>query len=54
LGVEYRPIESLLFRGKYGTAFKAPTLADQFQGLSGFYSTTTDYYNCGLLGFDPG
>ena len=54
LGIEYRPIESLLFRGKYGTAFKAPTLADQFQGISGFYSTTTDYYNCALLGFDPG
>lgn len=54
LGVEYRPIESLLFRGKYGTAFKAPTLADQFQGLSGFYSSTIDYYNCALLGFDPG
>ena len=54
LGIEYRPIESLLFRGKYGTAFKAPTLSDQFQGLSGFYSTTTDYYNCGLLGYDVG
>lgn len=54
LGIEYRPIESLLFRGKYGTAFKAPTLADQFQGISGFYSTSTDYYNCALLGFDPG
>lgn len=54
LGVEYRPIESLLFRGKYGTAFKAPTLADQFQGLSGFYSVTTDYYNCALLGYDVG
>ncbi|HSD16291.1 MAG TPA: TonB-dependent receptor [Thermomonas sp.] len=54
LGLEYRPIESLLFRGKYGTAFKAPTLSDQFQGISGFYSTTTDYYSCGLLGFDPG
>ncbi len=54
MGIEYRPIESLLFRGKYGTAFKAPTLADQFQGLSGFYSTTTDYYNCALLGFDVG
>jgi outer membrane receptor protein involved in Fe transport len=53
LGLEYRPLESLLFRGKYGTAFKAPTLADQFQGLSGFYSFTTDYYNCSLLGFDP-
>ena len=54
MGLEYRPIESLLFRGKYGTAFKAPTLADQFQGISGFYNTTTDYYNCALLGFDPG
>ena len=54
LGIEYRPIESLLFRGKYGTAFKAPTLADQFQGLSGFYSSTVDYYNCALLGFDVG
>ena len=54
MGIEYRPVESLLLRGKYGTAFKAPTLADQFQGTSGFYSTTTDYYNCALLGFDAG
>lgn len=54
LGIEYRPIESLLIRGKYGTAFKAPTLADQFQGISGFYGTAIDYYNCALLGFDPG
>ena len=53
LGIEYRPIESLLLRGKYGTAFRAPTLADQFQGLSGFYSQTTDYLNCYRLGFDP-
>lgn len=54
LGLEYRPIETLLLRGKYGTAFKAPTLADTFQAESGFYSTVTDYYNCQLLGFDPG
>ncbi|WP_240098745.1 TonB-dependent receptor plug domain-containing protein [Thermomonas flagellata] len=54
LGLEFRPVESLLFRGKYGTAFKAPTLADQFQGVSGFYSFTTDYYNCALLGYDAG
>jgi iron complex outermembrane recepter protein len=53
LGLEFRPIESLLFRGKYGTAFKAPTLADQFQSLSGFYSFVTDYYQCQLRGFDP-
>lgn len=54
LGVEFRPFESLMLRGKYGTAFKAPTLADQFQGKSGFYSNTVDYYNCAKLGFDPG
>jgi len=54
VGVEFRPFESLLFRGKYGTAFKAPTLADQFQGKSGFYDFTTDYYNCALLGYDAG
>lgn len=54
LGVEYRPFESLLFRGKYGTAFKAPTLSDLFQGESGYYSTVTDYYNCQLLGYGPG
>jgi outer membrane receptor protein involved in Fe transport len=54
LGIEYRPFQSLMFRGKYGTAFKAPTLADQFQGTSGFYSFTTDYLSCNQRGFDPG
>jgi len=54
LGIEYRPVESLLLRGQYGTAFKAPTLSDQFQGISGFYSFTTDYLNCFKAGFDPG
>ncbi|HEY4554960.1 MAG TPA: TonB-dependent receptor, partial [Lysobacter sp.] len=53
LGLEYRPVESLLLRGKYGTAFKAPTLADQFQAESGYYSFVTDYYNCQRLGFGP-
>ncbi len=54
LGVEFRPIQSLLFRGKYGTAFKVPTLSDEFQGLSGFYDFTVDYLNCYKAGFDPG
>ncbi len=53
LGLEYRPIDSLLFRGKYGTAFRAPTLSDLFQGPSGYYSYVDDYYKCGTLGFDP-
>jgi outer membrane receptor protein involved in Fe transport len=53
IGLEYQPIQSLLFRARYGTAFKAPTLGDLFQGLSGYYSTTTDYLSCNQAGFDP-
>ncbi|HZX81466.1 MAG TPA: TonB-dependent receptor [Lysobacter sp.] len=54
LGLEYRPVQSLLLRGKYGTAFKAPTLADQFQGQSGYYSSVVDYFQCQLQGYGPG
>jgi len=54
IGVEFRPIQSLLFRGKYGTAFRAPSLSDAFQGRSGYYANaSTDYYRCGQLGYDP-
>lgn len=51
LGLEYRPVTSLLLRAKYGTAFKVPTLADEYQGVSGYYSYMTDYSNCARLGF---
>lgn len=51
LGLEYRPFETLLLRGRYGSAFKVPTLADEFQGLSGYYSFVTDYANCARLGY---
>ena len=53
LGLEFRPIETLLFRGKLGTAFKAPTLPDTFQAPSGYYSFVTDYYRCAQAGFTP-
>lgn len=53
LGLEFRPIDTLLFRGKLGTAFKAPTLPDQFQAPSGYYSFVTDYYRCAQAGFTP-
>ncbi len=52
-GLEFRPIDTLLFRGKVGTAFKAPTLPDSFQAPSGFFSFVTDYFNCQALGFGP-
>ena len=51
IGLEYRPFESLLLRGRYGTAFKVPTLSDEFQKPSGYYSSVTDYLNCARLGF---
>jgi len=54
VGLEFRPFETLLIRGKYGTAFKAPTLSDLYQGSSGYYSTVTDYYQCAQQGFLPG
>lgn len=50
LGLEYRPFESLLLRGRYGTAFKVPTLSDEFQLPSGYYNSVTDYLNCARLG----
>jgi outer membrane receptor protein involved in Fe transport len=37
-------------RGRYGTAFKVPTLSDEFQLPSGYYSSVTDYLNCGRQG----
>ena len=51
LGLEYRPFDTLLLRGRYGTAFKVPTLSDEFQRPSNYYSSVTDYLNCGRLGF---
>ncbi|HEX7370550.1 MAG TPA: TonB-dependent receptor [Rhodanobacteraceae bacterium] len=46
IGLEYRPIDTLLLRANYATAFRAPDMANVFQGPSGFYSSTTDYYKC--------
>ena len=51
VGVELRPVSSWLLRGRFGTAFKAPTLADEFQGESGYYTTVNDYYQCQLAGY---
>lgn len=51
LGVQARPIETLTLRGRYGTAFKAPALGDEFQGKSFFGTTVNDYYKCATLGF---
>jgi outer membrane receptor protein involved in Fe transport len=53
LGLEFRPIDSLLFRGNYATAFRAPDMAYTFGGQSGFFQgNVTDYYRCAKL--EPG
>jgi outer membrane receptor protein involved in Fe transport len=52
IGVEFRPHPTVLIRGRYGTAFKAPTLADEFQAPSGSFNTVTDYLHCAIAGFD--
>jgi outer membrane receptor protein involved in Fe transport len=47
VGLEFRPFESLLFRGNYATAFRAPDMAYTFGGQSGFFQGgNTDYYRC--------
>jgi outer membrane receptor protein involved in Fe transport len=46
VGLEFRPMETLLFRGNYATAFKAPDMAYVFAGDSGFFTFVTDYYRC--------
>jgi outer membrane receptor protein involved in Fe transport len=45
-GLEFRPTESLLIRGNYGTAFRAPDMGYIFTGGNGFFSNETDFYKC--------
>nr|WP_255488271.1 TonB-dependent receptor [Rhodanobacter sp. MP1X3] len=45
-GIEYRPLDSLLLRGNYTTAFKAPDLSAIYLGPSSYYTQVTDYYLC--------
>lgn len=51
-GLEWRPVESLLVRGSYGTAFRAPDLHYVFAGIGNDETSGTDYYNCLLDGAD--
>ncbi len=46
-GLEWRPIDTLLMRGSYGTGFRAPDMHYLFAGQD-YYRTryATDYYQC--------
>lgn len=46
LGLEYRPIETLMFRGAYGTGFRAPDLHYVFSGPGNTHPSGDDYYRC--------
>ncbi|MFT4198517.1 MAG: TonB-dependent receptor [Pseudoxanthomonas sp.] len=45
-GIEWRPVQSLLLRGSYGTAFRAPDLHYLFAGLGNDETSAVDYYRC--------
>jgi outer membrane receptor protein involved in Fe transport len=46
LGLEWRPVDSLLIRGSYGTGFRAPDLHYLFAGTDYFRTRQLDYYDC--------
>ena len=45
-GLEWRPIDSLLLRGSYGTAFRAPDLHYVYAGVGNDETSGADYYRC--------
>ncbi len=45
-GLEWRPLDTLLLRGSYGTAFRAPDLHYVFSGEGNTESAGIDYYRC--------
>ena len=45
-GLEWRPLDSLLVRGSYGTAFRAPDLHYVFAGPGNDETSVIDYYRC--------
>lgn len=51
-GIEWRPIDSLLVRGSYGTAFRAPDLHYVYAGPGNDETSNNDYYACQLDGAD--
>jgi outer membrane receptor protein involved in Fe transport len=46
LGLEFRPLETLLLRGNVGTAFRAPDMGYLFSKDAIGFDNVTDYYNC--------
>jgi outer membrane receptor protein involved in Fe transport len=49
-GLQFRPFDSLLIRGSYSTAFRAPDLAYLYTGTTTGNQNTYDLYRCDQLG----
>lgn len=50
-GLEFRPNAELLLRANHATSFRAPDMNYIYTAESkGYYSSSTDYYACGLSG----
>lgn len=45
-GLEWRPLDTLLVRGSYGTGFRAPDMHYLFAGNDYYRNVSTDYYQC--------
>ena len=45
-GIEWRPVQSLLVRGSYGTAFRAADLHYLYAGIGNDETSGVDYYRC--------
>lgn len=54
IGLEYRPIDSLLLRASYNTSFRAPDMHFLFADESGFFSSARDIYRCRQEAIDEG
>ena len=50
-GLEFRPLNELLVRASYATAFRTPDLFYLFEGPTTSYSTVTDWYQCRKAGY---
>jgi outer membrane receptor protein involved in Fe transport len=50
-GLEFRPLQDLLVRANYATAFRTPDMFYLFEGATGSYSNVTDWYQCRLAGY---
>src|SRR3569833_2758691 len=51
VSLDYRPFDKVRLHASYATSFRAPDMNYIFQSrILGYYASTTDYYQCGLLG----